>query len=129
MKITNIKNGSFYISRAAYNWNTVIIQDVGEYGCLKVLANAEKYFNTYYPEFWRIEGSKVKKITDSTLKTFFKLALENDPKYFTKTEKEKLGKYFKVKVDQYLAESKTCRTVKSYKKKTGKKVNSYARKR
>jgi hypothetical protein len=34
-----------------------------------------------------------------------------------------------VKMPPMLTESKICRTVKSYKKKTGKKVNSYARKR
>lgn len=99
MNVRNVKNGAFYIARAPYNWNTVIIEDVGEYGCLKILANAKKYFTGYYPEFWRVDGKTMKKLTNTTLKSFFKNALKYDKKYFTNAEIQELGKYFKIKVD------------------------------
>ena len=130
MKIENVKSGAFYIARAPYNWNSVVITDVGEWGCLKVLANSKKYFNGYYPEFTYVNGTKTSKITKSDLKYTFERALEWDRKYFTNNEIEELGKFFKIKIENFLTESKSCTRVKGYKKPTtNKRVKTYARKR
>lgn len=130
MKIVNNPSGTFYIGVAAYNRNSVLILDTGEYGCLKVLANADKYFKTYYPEFYRIDTSVSKtRLTNKLLKEMFIHSLETKYKWSLK-EKEELAKYFKVKLEVYLSESKSCTRVKGYKKPTtNKRVKTYARKR
>lgn len=103
MKIENVKNGGFYIGTAPYNWNTVIITDVGQYGPLKVLANSKKYFTGYYPDFFYVNGSKIRKLTKAELKQTFKNALDMDPKYFSAAEISELGNIFKVKVETFLS--------------------------
>lgn len=130
MKIVNNSSGTFYLGVAPYNRNSVLILDTGEYGCLKVLANADKYFKTYYPEFYRIDTSVSKtRLTNKLLKEMFIHSLETKYKWSLK-EKEELAKYFKVKLEVYLSESKTCSRVKGYKKPTtNKRVKTYARKR
>lgn len=130
MKITNNPQGSFYVAVAPYNHNSVLILDTGEYGCLKVLANADKYFKTYYPEFYRIDTAVTKtKLTNKLLKEMFINSLETGWKW-TLSEREELAKYFNVKVEKHLSESKTCARVKGYKKpSTNKRIKTYARKR
>jgi len=103
MKTTTVKD-SFYIATAPYNREIVIISDVGEYGCLKVLANSSKYFKAYYPEFQRYNGKNLKKLTKTYLKSFFTKALKQDPTYFSINELEKLGEYFNIKVERHLSE-------------------------
>jgi hypothetical protein len=98
MKIDNIKNGAFYLATAPYNYNTLVITDVGTYGCLKVLGNSSKYFNGYYPSFHYFNGKSLTKVTTSSLKKDFQNALKVDPKYFSATETEKLCKFFKIKI-------------------------------
>lgn len=130
MKIEKVKGGNFFIAAAPYNWDTVIILDGGYYGCLKILSNSNKYFTSYYPEFYQVDGASVSKLSQTRLKDVFKNALEMDPKYFTAAEIKTLGSYFKLKVENYLTESKTCTRVKGYKKPTtNKRVKTYARKR
>ena len=130
MKIQNIKGGAFFLATAPYNWNSVTISDIGFYGPLKVLANSSKYFTGYYPDFFYVQGSKFRKLTKAELKDTFKNALEMDPKFFTAAEKKTLGSVFKINVEKYLSESKSCTRVKGYKKPTtNKRVKTYARKR
>lgn len=104
MKIQDVKGGGFFIATAPYNWNSVIITDVGHYGPLKVLANSKKYFSGYYPDFFYVSGSKIKKITKVELKSTFRHALEMDPKFFTMAEIQELAKIFKMRIDSNLSE-------------------------
>jgi hypothetical protein len=103
MKIENIKNGAYYLATAPYNYNTLVITDVGTYGCLKVLGNSSKYFNGYYPSFQYFNGKSLKKVTSISLKKDFQNALKVDPKYFTPGETEKLCKFFKIKIPMLAA--------------------------
>jgi hypothetical protein len=98
MKIENVRNGTFYLATARYNHNTLIITDVGTYGPLKVLAQKDKYFNSYEPLFMYFNGIGLKKITKATLKKDFQHALRTDPNYFTTNEREKLANMFKIKI-------------------------------
>ena len=98
MKIDNLRSGVFYIATARYNPNTLIIKEVGTYGPLKVLAQKDKYFNSYEPTFMYFNGVSLKKITKATLKKDFQHALRTDPNYFTVNEREKLGNLFKIKI-------------------------------
>lgn len=105
MKIIDNEQGAFYVASAAYNKNTVIITDTGEYGCLKVLANADKYFRSYYPDFYRIGADLTKKkLTNKLLKEIFIHSIEYDYKW-TVLERETLARYFKVNID-FLSEKK-----------------------
>jgi len=130
MKIVDNLQGTFFVAVAPYNRNSVIIMDTGEFGCLKVLANAKKYFRAYYPEFYRIDtGLSKKKLTNKSLKEFFIHSLQTEYKW-TREERENLAEYFNIKLDRYLSESKSCQRVKGYKKPTtNKRVKTYARKR
>ena len=103
MKIENIKSGVFYLASAPYNFNTVVITDVGTYGPLKILANNDKYFNGYYANFHYFNGKSLKKVTLTALKKDFQYALKTDPKYFTAGEIEKLSKIFKIKIPMLAA--------------------------
>ena len=104
MKINNNVQGSFFVARADYNRNTVIITDTGEFGCLKVLANRKKYFRAYDPEFYRVDSFLTKKkLTNKVLKDFFIHSLETGYKW-TGLEKEELARYFRVNLDKYLSE-------------------------
>jgi len=100
MKIINSDSAAFYYARAASNGNTVLILETGNFGCLKVLANAEKYFYGYYPEFYYCVGRKIYKVTDKELKSAFLESLNKIP--YTQNEKIFLGKYFKLDVSNYL---------------------------
>lgn len=106
MKIINNDQGSFFVANAASNRNTVIITDTGEYGCLKVLANADKYFRGYYPEFYRVANDlSKKKVTNKLLKEIFIHSLEMNYRW-TVAEREQLAHYFKIRLDSFLAEKK-----------------------
>jgi hypothetical protein len=100
MKIVNVDSTAFYYAQSPYNRNSVLILDTGVYGCLKVLANADKYFRSYYPEFFYVLGKKVKKVTDKEMKTMFIKSL--DDWAWSQQEKINLGKYFKIDVSDYL---------------------------
>jgi hypothetical protein len=129
MKVENIKSGVFYVAQAPYNWNTLIISDVGTFGPLRILANWEKYFNTYKPSFKYYNGKSFSSVSMSALKKDFQHALRTDPGYFSKTEIERLAKMFNIKIGG-LAESSSCKRVKGYKKPSiGKRVKTYARKK
>jgi hypothetical protein len=131
MKIVNNYQGSFYVAIAPYNSNSVLILDTGEYGALKVLANASKYFlGYYYPEFYRVSSSlQKKKLSDRELKQIFIHSLDMNYKW-TVEERENLAKYFNLKLDRYLKESKNCQIVKGRKvPNSNKRVKPYARKR
>jgi hypothetical protein len=103
MKTFKVKD-AFYIATAPYNREIVIIADVGEYGCLKVLANSNKYFNAYFPDFKYFNGKTLKVLTKTFLKSFFTKALKQDPTYFSMAELEKLGEYFNIKIEKHLSE-------------------------
>jgi hypothetical protein len=103
MKTITVKD-AFYIATAPYNREIVIIADVGEYGCLKILANSSKYFKAYEPQFQYFNGKSLKKITKTYLKSFFTKALKFDPTYFSISELKTLGEIFKVKVENHLSE-------------------------
>jgi hypothetical protein len=130
MKLIDNSSGTFFVAVAPYNRNSVIILDTGEYGCLKAIANADKYFNTYYPECYRIDtGMKKTKVSKTILKDMFISSLKQNYKWTT-FEREELARYFNIKLDRYLSESKTCARVKGYKKPTtGKRIKTYARKK
>lgn len=130
MKIVNNIQGSFFVAVAPSNRNSVIIMDTGEYGCLKVLANAKKYFRAYYPEFYRVDTLMTKKkLTNKSLKEFFVHSLQTGYKW-TRDERENLAEYFNIKLERYLSESKTCQIVKGRKSKnSNKRGKPYARKR
>jgi len=129
MKLIDNKQGTFFVAVAPYNRNSVLIIDTGEYGCLKAIANADKYFNTYYPECYRIDTKmKKQKISKVVLKEMFINSLKIGYKWTT-FEKEELARYFNIKLDRYLSESATCKRVKGYKKTTGKRIKTYARKK
>ena len=95
MKTITVKD-AFYIATAPYNREIVIIADVGEYGCLKILANSSKYFKAYEPQFQYFNGKSLKKITKTYLKSFFTKALKFDPTYFSISELKTLGEIFKL---------------------------------
>lgn len=129
MKISKTQH-AFYIGTAPYNTEIVIITDTGLYGCLKVLANNDKYFNGYYAQFQYFNGKNLKKITQTELKTMFKKAIETDPKRFSRSEWEKLGDYFKIKIEKYLGEQTSLKfptpgRPKTNKRGTKKDYNSY----
>jgi hypothetical protein len=130
MKIVDNLQGSFYVAVAPYNRNSVIIMNTGEYGALKVLANAKKYFRGYYPEFYRIDTAMTKKkLTNKELKDLFIHSLQTNYKW-TREERENLALYFNIKLERYLSESKTCQIVKGRKAtNSNKRVKPYARKR
>jgi len=100
MKIVNVDSSAFYFAKSPSNSNTVIILDTGVYGCLKVLANADKYFNSYYPAFYYVLGKKITKVTDKEMKTLFLKSLGDYA--WSQQEKINLGKYFKIDVSDYL---------------------------
>lgn len=136
MNIINSQQRDLIIANAPSNKNQVIIFN-GLWGCLKVLANSDKYFNVYYPEFtyidWKMNKSK---ITQKALKeSFIRLIdrYDSKDKILTRNEIKELAKYFKINLEKnypQLAESKTCQRVKGFKKpSTNKRVKTYARKR
>ena len=85
------------MAMAPSNSNQVLIFN-GLYGCLKVLANAEKYFNAYYPDFYAFDSKgKKSKITTAELKRAFIHLLDLDYK-FTGAELFELSKILKVKI-------------------------------
>jgi hypothetical protein len=100
MKIINFDSSAFYYAQSPSNSNTVLILDTGVYGCLKVLANADKYFMAYYPAFFYVMGKKVSKVTDKEMKSLFIKSLGDYA--WTQQEKINLGKYFKLDVSDYL---------------------------
>ena len=130
MNTYNNEQGGFFMAIADNNRNQVLIFN-GLRGCLKVLGNSEKYFRAYWPEFYEfdLKGKKYK-ITRRELKESFIRILKNDPKAFNTHELEALSLYLKVKIENYLSESKTCQVVKgSMRKNSNKYVKPYARKR
>lgn len=97
MNYYNNTNGGFDLAMAPSNSNQVLIFN-GLYGCLKVLANAEKYFNAYYPDFYAFDSKgKKSKIPTSELKRAFIHLLDLDYK-FTGAELFELSKILKVKI-------------------------------
>ena len=104
MNIYNNTRGGFCMAIAPSNSNQVLIF-TGLYGCLKVLANSEKYFNSYYPDFYEFDhNGKKYRITNKELKESFIRSLNLDMRY-TNAEFETLAKIFKIKVE-LLAEKK-----------------------
>lgn len=104
MKIVNNLIGSFYVAQVPGNFNTVLITDSHEIGCLKILANADKYFKTYYPTFYHYTRTlKRTKVTDRFLKQSFIQTLTSGYKW-TREERQNLADYFKINLDKYLGE-------------------------
>jgi len=99
MKITKT-DAAFYYATAHGNRNHVIITDCYLVGCLKVLANADKYFKNFFPEFYLVPMGKPKKISDKQLKDAFVDSLGWHP--WTTQEKINLGAYFKYDVSDFM---------------------------
>ena len=136
MNILKNNQRGFIIGYAPSNNNQVIIFN-GLWGCLKVLANAEKYFKVYYPDFLmldynfnksRISNKELKESYLRLLKTY-----DSKDKVLSKNEIKELAKYFKINLEKnypQLAESKTCQIVRGRKvANSNKRVKPYARKR
>ena len=136
MNILKSHQRGMLIGYAPSNNNQVIVFN-GLWGCLKVLANAEKYFKVYYPDFVLLDWNYNKKrITLKELKESYLRYLKNyDPKekYLSKNEIKELAKYFKINLEKnypHFVESKTGQIVKGRKAtNSNKRVKPYARKR
>lgn len=110
MNTFNNTNGGFYMAIAPNNSNQVLIFN-GLHGCLKVLANSEKYFRSYEPEFFEFDffGKKYK-VTKKELKDSFMRQIDNGLKAgkisFTNAEIEELAYIFKIRLENTLSEKK-----------------------
>lgn len=75
----------------------------GYLGCLRVLANAGKYFDKYYPDFYYFDSKLRKsKLPQTELKKEFAHYMHT--KMLTNNEIQELSGILKVKLPQHLAE-------------------------